>query len=68
MRYIEMMIDLLPWPVIENAESLRFDVNFLHETQAGKTISIGMAEADGCYRFGLRTDVRDICRAELEIL
>lgn len=68
MRYIEMMIDLLPWPVIENAESLRFDVNFLHETQAGKTISIGMAEADGCYRFGLRADMRDICRAELEIM
>ena len=67
MRYIEMMVDSLPYSVIENIEALRFDINFLHETQAGKTIAIGMSKEDGQYGFRLAADSEDICRAALKI-
>lgn len=65
MRYMEMMIDALPLSVVENVEALRFDINFLRETRAGKTIDIGMSESEGRFGFRLAVGDEDICRAEL---
>ncbi len=67
MRYIEMITDTLPLPLIEQTERLRMDINFLHETPIGRTIDICSVQQAPDFRFRLCDGQTDICRAELKL-
>jgi len=66
MRYIELMIDMLPIEVHAEPHRIRMDINFLHEARYGRTLTVACGGADGCWRFEIRSDDGAVCvRAEL---
>ncbi len=46
MRYIEMMLDLLPIEWLTSEESVRLDVHFLRECRYGQTLSVGCEQQE----------------------
>lgn len=48
MRYIEMMLDMLPVEMLTREEPMRLDIHFLRECRFGQTLTIGCEDrADG---------------------
>jgi len=65
-RYIEMMLDLLPLEFFGTERALRLDVNFLHESVYGDLLRIGCARSDDGVSFEIRNQAgTPICRAAL---
>ena len=66
MRYIELMIDMLPVELLTSERRVRMDINFLHESRLGQMLGIGCAEGENCWRFGITADDATEClRAEI---
>lgn len=64
MKYIQWMIDTLPLEKITGRPMRRLDINFLHETRYGQSLSIRREEEGATERFEIRTeDGTPACRA-----
>lgn len=61
MRYIELMIDMLPVELLAGEHRVRMDVNFLHESRYGQTLAVTCAETGGEWRFEIRSDDGTVC-------
>ena len=46
MRYIEMMLDMLPVELLTLDAPMRLDIHFLHECRFGQTLRIGCEERE----------------------
>lgn len=61
MRYIELMLDMLPLEVLSEDRNLRLDVNFLHEARYGQRLVTVCGRSDDAWRFEIRTDNDVVC-------
>lgn len=68
MRYIEMMLDMLPLELLMRECGMRFDIHFLHECRYGQTLSVGYEQrGDGLSLFEIRCDEATVAvRASIE--
>jgi len=56
MRYIEMMLDMLPVELLTLDAPLRLDIHFLHECRFGQTLRIGCEERERAALFEISAD------------
>ena len=56
MRYIEMMIDMLPVELLMQETPVRFDIHFLRECRYGQTLSVGYEQRGRTALFEIRSD------------
>ena len=56
MRYIEMMLDLLPVELLTRNTPMRLDIHFLRECRYGQTLSIGCEQRDASALFEICGD------------
>lgn len=56
MRYIALVMDMLPLEKLIGSSPLRLDANFIRECRYGQTIKIGMEQRDNLYLFEITTD------------
>ncbi len=65
MKYVEWMIDILPFDKLTNKKLSRFDINFIHETRFGEEVDIVLEQVENIDRFELkRSDGTAVCRAQ----
>ena len=66
MRYIELMIDMLPVELPSGDGRVRFDINFLHESVLGQQLTVSAASEGDAWRFRVTADGQTEClRAEI---
>ena len=66
MRYIELMIDMLPVELPSGERPVRFDINFMHEAVLGQTLEVACAAEGDAWRFRVTADgVTECLRAEI---
>ena len=56
MRYIEMMIDMLPLEMLMQEAPVRFDIHFLRECRYGQTLAVGYEQRGRTALFEIRSD------------
>ncbi len=56
MRYIEMMIDMLPVEMLTREAPVRLDIHFLHECRYGQTLVVGYEQRGGQALFEVKND------------
>ena len=56
MRYIEMMLDMLPVELLTLDAPMRLDIHFLHECRFGQTLRIGCEERERAALFEISAD------------
>lgn len=67
MRYIVMMIDMLPIDLLKENRPLRLDIHFIRESRLGQTLSVGYVQQGDTSLFEIKTDDGTVaCRAALE--
>ncbi len=67
MRYIEMMLDVLPIERFAEERPMRLDINFLKESRYGETLSVAVEERGGETLVAIRNDAgATICRGAFE--
>ena len=66
MRYIELMIDMLPVELPSGGRPVRFDINFMHESVLGQMLTVDAAAEGDAWRFRVTADgVTECLRAEI---
>lgn len=58
MRYIEMMIDMLPLEMLTREAPVRLDIHFLHECRYGQTLAVGYEQRGEQALFEVGNDER----------
>ena len=67
MRYIEMMLDVLPIERFAEERPLRLDINFLKEARYGQTLSVALEERGSQTLVEIRSDAgAALCRGAFE--
>ena len=67
MRYIEMMIDMLPVELLMQETPVRFDIHFLRECRYGQTLTVGYEQRGRTALFEIRNDAGTaVVRASIE--
>lgn len=66
LRYMEMMLDLLPIERFAEERPMRMDLNFQRECRYGQTLVIGHEHREGCELFDVSVDGSSAVRASLE--
>lgn len=67
MRYIEMMLDVLPIEHFAEERPLRLDINFLKEARYGQTLSVALEERGSQTLVEIRSDAgAALCRGAFE--
>ncbi len=67
MRYIVMMIDMLPIDLLRENRPLRLDIHFIHESRLGQTLTVGYVQRGETSLFEIKTDDGTVaCRASVE--
>jgi len=67
MRYIVMMIDMLPIGLLKENRPLRLDIHFTHESRLGQTLTVGYAQHGETSMFEVKTDDGTVaCRAAVD--
>ena len=67
MRYIEMMIDMLPLEMLMQEAPVRFDIHFLRECRYGQTLAVGYEQRGLTALFEIRSDAGTVAvRASIE--
>jgi len=67
MRYIEMMLDVLPIERFAEERPLRLDINFLKEARYGQTLSVVLEERGSQTLVEIRSDAgAALCRGAFE--
>lgn len=56
MRYIEMMLDMLPLDMVAGDAAMRLDIHFLKECAYGQTLTVGCEEEPAGARFEIAAD------------
>ena len=66
LRYVELMVDMLPVELAASQRPVRFDINFLHEAVIGQTLTVACDHDGDTWRFGITADNMTEClRAEI---
>lgn len=66
MRYIELMVDMLPVELPSGERPVRLDVNFMHESVLGQRLAVECAADGDMWRFRVTADGATECmRAEI---
>ena len=66
MRYIELMVDMLPVELPSGELPVRMDVNFMHESVLGQMLTVDYAAQQNVHRFRVTADGATEClRAEI---
>jgi acyl-ACP thioesterase len=67
LRYFTLMIDMLPIELLSNTNPIHIEINFLHESQYGDTLTVGYKQCDTKSMFEIKNsnDIA-ICRASIE--
>lgn len=67
MRYIDMMLDILPIEMLAEHRPLRLDVHFIKESRYGHTLTVGYEQKGDVSLFEIRSDDGEaVCRASIE--
>lgn len=67
MKYLEWMADTMPAELLEKAQGLRFDINYIHEAKLGEALTVCYAGTGGDHRFDIRNqDGLSICKAAIK--
>ncbi len=67
MRYIAMMMDMLPIDLLKENRPLRLDVHFIRESRLGQTLTVGYVQRGETSLFEIKTDDGAVaCRASVE--
>ena len=67
MRYIELMLDVLPVERFEQERPMRLDINFLKESRYGETLFVSFEEREPENLVEIRNDAgAAICRGAFE--
>lgn len=67
MRYIEMMIDMLPLEMLMQEAPVRLDIHFLRECRYGQTLAVGYEQRGRTALFEIRSDADTVAvRASIE--
>ncbi len=66
LRYLDMMLDMLPIESFTEDRPLRLDVNFLHECRYGQTLVVGREQRGSCELFEISSEGTPAVRALLE--
>ncbi|MBQ9138107.1 MAG: acyl-ACP thioesterase [Alistipes sp.] len=67
MRYIALMVDMLPIEYLKQNRPFRLDVHFMHECLFGQTLKVGMQVVENTTLFEItREDGVAACRASFE--
>lgn len=56
LRYIEMMLDMLPLELLTREAAMRLDIHFLHECRYGQTLAVGYEQRGDSALFEIRPD------------
>ncbi len=66
LRYLGMMLDMLPLEYMERGTDIRrMDMNFLHESRYGDTLTVAWQKGDK-QLFEIRRGDQTVCRAQIE--
>ncbi len=67
MRYIVMMLDMLPIELLAENRPLRLDIHFIHECCLGQTLTVGYRQEENLSLFEIAADDGEVaCRASIE--
>jgi len=67
MRYIELMIDMLPVEMLEGNRKMRLDIHFMHECKLGQVLTIGYEQREAVSLFEIKNNEDTVaCRAAIE--
>lgn len=67
MRYIGLMIDMLPIDYMREPRPMRLDVHFMHECRLGQTLAVGYEQRGNLSLFEIKDDEGAVaCRASIE--
>lgn len=56
MRYIEMMLDMLPVETLTRESPVRLDIHFLKECRFGQTLTVGCEQREHSALFEISAD------------
>jgi acyl-ACP thioesterase len=66
-RYIQWIQDVTPPDILENADSMRFDIYYISETKLNEVAELLIERTDNCIAYEGRRSGAPIFRAELKI-
>lgn len=67
MRYMDMMVDMLPIETFAEPRPVRIDMHFAKESVYGQTLTVGLEEQENVSLFEIKSDDgATICRASFE--
>lgn len=67
MRYVDMMVDMLPIDTFAEERSLRLDLHFIKESRYGQTLMVGLEQQEALSLFEIKSDDGAIvCRSSFE--
>lgn len=67
MRYMDMMMDMLPIETFAEDRAVRIDIHFAKESVYGQTLAVGFAESGNVSLFEIKSDDGAmVCRASFE--
>lgn len=66
LRYLDMMLDMLPIESFAGEQAVRMDINFQRECRYGQTLTIGHERRDACDLFEISAEGSPAVRAALE--
>ncbi len=62
LRYIDLMVDMLPIELFAEQHKIRMDVNFLHEAHYGQILTVtSVVNEDGEWHFEIVNDEQTVC-------
>lgn len=68
MKYLEWMVDTLPVEVLTQADSLRFDINYIHEARLGEQLTVCRGWDSDTHLFDIRNaEGVSICKAGIKV-
>ena len=67
MRYLDMMVDMLPIETFAEPHAVRIDLHFVKESVYGQTLTVGLRQQDNVSLFEIKSDDGAVvCRASFE--
>ena len=66
LRYIELMIDMLPTEILSKTNPIHIEINFLRESVCGDTLTVGYEQRDNKSIFEIKNIDNVVCRASFE--
>lgn len=68
LRYIDMMVDMLPMERLSESYGVRLDIHFVKESRYGQVLTIGSRQEGNTWLFEIKSDDgAAVCRASFEL-